>query len=663
MLKKTLPFLLLLVLLFGVITVFPISVSAQEMDIAENRSNVELSETGTTQSEAVAWANSKVGQALDYDGANGAQCVDFIMYYYQYLGVRSPGGNGKDYAWNSLPSGWIRTFSPQPGDIAVWTSGDWGHVAIVTELRGSQMVCVEQNYAGKMYVTPNLHNIDAQTYIRPNFTSNDKTGPAYDDFHVGELQSSQFTVMAHVTDPSGVRSVSYAVWTTNNGQDELKWYDGHCTDGNDYYWAWIPFSEHYNEKGSYIIDMYAYDNAGNLTTARLSYNFDSSGPAYSDFHVGEFREGAFTILAKVTDINGVGSVKYAVWTEKDGQDDLKWYDGHCTDGNDYYWARINFSDHKGEKGKYIIHMYAYDVAGKLTQPGISYVFPETGPTVTDVNVSDVSSTGYTVTCTVTSDVGVSRVQFPTWTDNDGQDDLAPEWWTNQQVRGTINGDTVTFRVKTSEHNRETRTYYYTHLYAYDIFGTATKVVVPAVMVPSSIYNVKVTDVDESGYTVTCDIDTAWGPVNKVEFPTWTVENGQDDLIWYQGTYSNGKATCRIQTKDHNNALSGVYITHIYVWDNDGHNSSVNQSVFPCLSFEYSQVMKKSVLGDVDGDEEVTIIDATAIQRHLASIPTASYNEKTADADEDGEVTIIDATAIQRYLAQLPSNENIGKLMS
>lgn len=70
--------------------------------------------------------------------------------------------------------------------------------------------------------------------------------------------------------------------------------------------------------------------------------------------------------------------------------------------------------------------------------------------------------------------------------------------------------------------------------------------------------------------------------------------------------------------------------------------------------------KTIILGDVDGDGEVTIIDATAIQRHLASIPTASYNEKAADADGDGSVTILDATAIQLHLAQLPANENIGK---
>ena len=66
-----------------------------------------------------------------------------------------------------------------------------------------------------------------------------------------------------------------------------------------------------------------------------------------------------------------------------------------------------------------------------------------------------------------------------------------------------------------------------------------------------------------------------------------------------------------------------------------------------------------ILGDADGDGKVTILDATAIQRHLASLPTAAYDEKAADTDEDGKVTILDATAIQRHLASLPTNERIG----
>lgn len=70
-----------------------------------------------------------------------------------------------------------------------------------------------------------------------------------------------------------------------------------------------------------------------------------------------------------------------------------------------------------------------------------------------------------------------------------------------------------------------------------------------------------------------------------------------------------------------------------------------------------------LLGDADGGGEVTITDATAIQRHLASIPTYAYNEEAADVDGNGSVSIIDATCIQRHLAQLPAPEGIGKPIS
>lgn len=67
-----------------------------------------------------------------------------------------------------------------------------------------------------------------------------------------------------------------------------------------------------------------------------------------------------------------------------------------------------------------------------------------------------------------------------------------------------------------------------------------------------------------------------------------------------------------------------------------------------------------LLGDADWDAEVTILDATTIQRFLAGLSvTEDFSDAAADADEDAEVTILDATAIQRYLAGLPSNDRIG----
>ncbi len=73
--------------------------------------------------------------------------------------------------------------------------------------------------------------------------------------------------------------------------------------------------------------------------------------------------------------------------------------------------------------------------------------------------------------------------------------------------------------------------------------------------------------------------------------------------------------------------------------------------------------KEMILGDIDGDGTVTIIDATLLQRHLVDIPTYAYQEDAADTDLDGSVTIIDATLIQRWLAGMTTNDAIGKPIS
>ena len=58
-------------------------------------------------------------------------------------------------------------------------------------------------------------------------------------------------------------------------------------------------------------------------------------------------------------------------------------------------------------------------------------------------------------------------------------------------------------------------------------------------------------------------------------------------------------------------------------------------------------------GDVDGDGEVTVMDATAIQLHIAKLELL-YGSGLANADvnKDGNVSILDATQIQLFIAQL-----------
>ena len=102
----------------------------------------------------------------------------------------------------------------------------------------------------------------------------------------------------------------------------------------------------------------------------------------------------------------------------------------------------------------------YSSVNNLTT--LSLITDTTPPVVTGVTVSDISSAGYTVTCTVSDDTGVLRVAFPTWTLNCDQDDIV---WAD----GVLNGSTATFRVNASEHYNETGTYR-TDVYAYDTAG-------------------------------------------------------------------------------------------------------------------------------------------------------------------------------------------------
>lgn len=92
-----------------------------------------------------------------------------------------------------------------------------------------------------------------------------------------------------------------------------------------------------------------------------------------------------------------------------------------------------------------------------------------------------------------------------------------------------------------------------------------------------ISNVKVTNVSSAGYTITCDVSDNVG-VTQVKFPTWTEQNGQDDLIWHVGSFSNGKASFRVQTKDHKNEINCTYVTHIYAYDAAGNQAVVEQRV-------------------------------------------------------------------------------------
>ena len=60
-----------------------------------------------------------------------------------------------------------------------------------------------------------------------------------------------------------------------------------------------------------------------------------------------------------------------------------------------------------------------------------------------------------------------------------------------------------------------------------------------------------------------------------------------------------------------------------------------------------------ILGDVDNNRQITIQDATHIQRHVAKLEILSEEQlKVADTDKNNGISIKDATYIQLLVAKL-----------
>ena len=123
-------------------------------------------------------------------------------------------------------------------------------------------------------------------------------------------------------------------------------------------------------------------------------------------------------------------------------------------------------------GNQEIHVYAINVGGGNDNPELDQS-PRTvniqsdteRPKVSNPVVSEVSESGYRFTCTISDNIGVTSVKFPTWSGTNWQDDVV--WHI-----ASISGNKATAYIKSSDHNGDTGSYY-TDIYAYDAAGNVS----------------------------------------------------------------------------------------------------------------------------------------------------------------------------------------------
>ena len=204
---------------------------------------------------------------------------------------------------------------------------------------------------------------------------------------------------------------------------------------------------------------------------------DTIKPTIEDVYVKDVSASGYTVHCIVRDDQALGYVRFPTWTVQNDQDDIIW--GNPGDIAGKGWElnyRVNVSDHNNEVNcQYITHIYCYDAAGNVTACAAASVFVENiPPVISDVQITDISENGYTVSCVVNDEhSGVNRVQFPTWFGDDNPYAYDGSWHTSEFCKGKLINGRYTYRVNTGDYGNRLGKYT-THIYAWDGSGNQSE---------------------------------------------------------------------------------------------------------------------------------------------------------------------------------------------
>ncbi|WP_281725338.1 GBS Bsp-like repeat-containing protein, partial [Lachnoclostridium phocaeense] len=224
-----------------------------------------------------------------------------------------------------------------------------------------------------------------------------------------------------VDEPQEITNIQFATWSENGGQDDLRWYQGSRKTTGEWS-ATVDIRDHRTE-GVYVSDVYV-TLADNTMICVGRANFTVTTPTLQ-VKTDNYNEEAGTFDVIVTDIqsvSGVTSISLPVWCAAD-QSDIHWYATEKQEDGSYK-ATVRMSNHKYATGNYTIHTYIYTENGLQIMGGKASQEVRMPQMKINVSNPDGKEGSYRLEVTNTGVLGVVKnVQFATWSENGGQDDL------------------------------------------------------------------------------------------------------------------------------------------------------------------------------------------------------------------------------------------------
>lgn len=305
----------------------------------------------------------KTPNLVDRWGYYTANCTSFVANRLSKVnGFEMPRaiGHGGQWGDSARRLGYRVDNTPAPGSVAYFTAGPYGHVAWVAAVEGNRVLIEEYNwqrtdgsfdysyhvrYQPISAYTGFIHFKDLASGAQVQATSHTPSSQ-------GEAQSGTYTF----TKRSSIRAAA------SMDSPELAYYDAGQT---------VNYDRKVTENGYEWLSYLSF--AGNRRYIAIK---EVAKPADSKPLSGTITiqnnnatTGTFdVVISNVHNPKGVQAVVVPTWSDKDGQDDIKWYQASKqSDGT--YKLTVKASDHKNVTGLYHAHLYYRQNDGTLVGAG------------------------------------------------------------------------------------------------------------------------------------------------------------------------------------------------------------------------------------------------------------------------------------------------------
>ena len=386
-------------------------------------------------------------------------------------------------------------------------------------------------------------------------------------------------VITNISAPLGVKEVLVPSWSLENGQDDLIWHKAtKQSDGS--YRVTIKASEHKGNKGNYRADAYIVDNSNNrhyISEKVVSVDYARPSGVLT-IENNNTATGTFdAVVRNIVAPTGLKEVLVPSWSLENGQDDLIWHKAtKQSDGS--YRVTIKASEHKGNKGNYRADAYIVDNSNNrhyISEKVVSVDYARPSGVLTIENNNTATGTFDAVVRNIVAPTGLKEVLVPSWSLDGGQDDLI---W-HKAIRQADGSYRVT--IKATDHKNSTGKY---RADAYIVddsnkrFYLTEKVVEVTQTRPSASLVIENNNADLGTFDAVIRNIVAPNGVKEVLVPSWSLVNGQDDLVWHKASrQSDGSYRVTIKASEHKNSL-GNYRADLYIVDNANQRHYITETI-------------------------------------------------------------------------------------